>query len=359
MILKMFFMIITIVLIMAYTLYSKAGSKNALDVQVIIPAKGMITSSISAPGKVVSKQNSEVVSLVNSRVVKVLVDEGQLVSQGELLITLDDRESLTKVNSDKAMFSEARAKIEQAERNLKALRNVYDVGGTSLSSVQDAELQCAVAQTAMKKAAAELRSSSIFLERFKLLAPFTGIIVKKNVEIGDVAVPGVALLSLADISKTEVEVSVDESDAGSLQVGQEVDISCEALPNRIWTEKILRIESKISKDGSANILKTYVDFSNYKSVLHLGQQVDVKIKLAEKKDAYKIPFDAVIHRDGKTYFAIMHNGKVHFEPVVTGIEDATSVEILPPIPPNEGVILREGKSLHEGQSARLATRISE
>ncbi len=350
--------IIVAVSVLAFIAYSKAGSGKGLEVKVVTPGKGVMTSSISATGRIVSGQEAEVVSSVSSRVVKVLAGEGQSVSRGALLVLLDDRESFTKINSDKATLSEAHARVGQAEKNLKALRNVYEAGGASLNSVQDAELQYAVAQAAEKKAAAELRSSSLFLERFKIFAPFSGVIVKKSVQIGDVAVPGVALFSLANISQTEIEVSVDESDAGQLRVGQEVEVSCEALPNLTWKERILRIEHAVRKEGSANTLKAHVSFSK-RSALRLGQQVDVKIKLAEKKGVFKVPFDAVIHKDGKSYVATVRDGKVHLEPAVTGLEDASSVEILSPVRGDGEFILTEGKSLNEGQRVTLVTRITE
>lgn len=336
--------------------YSKINSEKGLEAKVIKPQKGVITSSISGPGKVITKQRSEIVAMVNSRVTQVHVKEGQLVQQGALLIALDDREALAKINSDKAMLFEARAKKQQAKRNLEALETVYKAGGISLSSLQDAELQYTVAQTAEERAASDVHSSSLALEQFKLLAPFAGIIVKRSVEVGDGAVPGVSLLSLADPTTREIEVTVDESDGAFLRLDQEVDISCEALPNRTWTEKIVRIETAINKDGSANILKTYAGFSNNIPEVRLGQQVDAKIKIAEKKDVYKVPFDAVIEKDGKSYFATVNQGKVHFEPVTTGLEDFTSVEILPPVPDKE-VILREGKNLVEGQPVSLTRRV--
>lgn len=352
-------LIITVVVsVLAFIAYSKAGPRKGLEVKVITPGKGVMTSSISATGKIVSGQEAEVASSVSSRVVKVLAGEGQSVSKGRLLVLLDDREAFTKINSDKAMLSEAHARVEQAARSLNALRNVYEAGGASLNSVQDAELQCAVAQAAEKKAAAELRNSSLFVERFKIFAPFSGVIVKKNVQVGDVAVPGVALLSLANMAETEIEVSVDESDAGLLRVGQEVDVSCEALPNLMWKERILRIEHAVRKEGSANTLKAHVSFSK-RSALRLGQQVDVKIKLAEKKGVFKVPFDAVIHRDGKSYVATVRDGSVHLEPVVTGLEDASSVEILSPVRADGEFILTEGKSFSEGQRVTRVTRISE
>ena len=352
--LKLILVTFTLVAVgIALIVYRNTGTADGLEVKVLTPEKGVITSSIRAPGKVVTRQNSEIVSMVNSRVVEVLVKEGQLVSQGELLVLLDDREALATVNSDKAELSEARAKSRQAERKLKAYQEVFRVGGMAGNTVQEAELDLVVAKAAEQKAAADLRISTVILDRFKLVAPYSGLIVKKKVEVGDAAVPGVSLLSLADISQTEVEVAVDESDAGSLRIGQEVEISSEAMPNKSWSHKIVRIETAINKDETANILKVYVEFGDDRAALRLGQQVDAKIKLAEKKDVYRVPFDAVISRDGKNYLAMIRDGKVHFEPVVTGIEDLTAVEILPPLPSKE-VILSQGKQLQEGQVVHLA-----
>jgi len=343
---------------LAFVAYNKAESRKGLEVKVMTPGKGVMTSLISATGKVVSGQESEVASPIASKVIKVLVKEGQKVSQGSLLVVLDARDASNRIGGDKATVGEARAKVEQAERALRSLQKVYEVGGASLSSVQDAELQVKVAQAAEMKAATELRSSSLMLERYRIVAPFSGIIVKKSVQVGDVVAVGTSLLSLANMATTEIEISVDESDAGSLQVGQEVEVSCEALANRSWKETILRIERVVHKDGTANTVKTRVSLSKNVTELRLGQQVDAKIKIAEKSGVLKLPFDALIVKDGKKFVATVRTGKVHLEPVVTGLEDTNSVEIVSPARLDEEVILSEGKTLLEGQKVSVTTRIN-
>lgn len=334
----------------------QARPDKGVQVRVTSPLRGVMTSVISATGKVVSRQEAEVASPVASRVTRVLVAEGQKVSRGTLLVTLDDREAGNRISGDRAMASEARARVEQADRALQATRKVYGVGGASLSEVQNAELQLKAAQAAEKKIATEVRSSALFQERFRIVAPFNGIILRKSVQVGDVVSCGSPLLSLADVSQGEIEVSVDEADAGSLRPGQEVEVSCEALGNRVWKENIVRIDRAVHKDGSANTLKAHVSLGHNLAELRLGQQVDVKIKIAEKTGVLKVPFDAVITRDGKKHLATVRSGAVHFEPVVTGLEDASSVEIISPASLNGEIILTEGKTLREGEQVRIAAR---
>lgn len=354
---KLLIVIVAVALITALVVF-KSKSGKELEVKVITPSKGVMTSLISATGKVVSGQESEVASPTASKVTRVLVKEGQKVSQGSLLVLLDARDASNRISGDKATTGEAHAKVEQAERALQSVKKVYEVGGAALSAVQDAELQLKVAQAAEMKASTELRSSSLMLERFRVVAPFSGIIVKKSVQVGDVVATGTALLTLANMSTTEIEISVDESDAGSLQVGQEVEVSCEALANRSWKEKILRIERVVLKDGTANTVKTRVSLSKNLAELRLGQQLDAKIKIAEKNGVIKLPFDALIIKEGKKFVATVRSGKVHLEPVVTGLEDTNSVEIVSPARLDQEVILSEGKTLQEGQKVSLATRIS-
>lgn len=348
--------VITAVAITSLCLF-KIRPDKGVEVRVTAPVRGAMTSLISATGKVVCGQESAVASPVASKAVKVLVQEGQTVPRGSLLVVLDGRDASNRINADTAMAGEAQAKVEQAERALQTTKKIYDVGGVSLSALQDAELQVTVARAAEKKAASEVRSAALFLERFKILAPFAGIIVKKSVQAGDVVASGAPLLVLADMSRREIEVAVDESDAGSLQVGQEVEVSCEALANRTWKEKILRIDPAVHRDGTANTLKTHVSLRKNLPELRLGQQLDVKIKIAEKKDVVKLPFDAVMLRDGKKQLATVRDGKVHFEPVVTGLEDATAVEILSPVRLDAEVILSEGKTLREGERVSRVTSI--
>ncbi len=349
-----FLVVITVAIILIA--YVHLEMRSGLTVKVVTPERGAIVSYISATGRVVSAQESEITSSVTARVVNVLALEGELASRGKPLVLLDDREAVTTINSERAAMVEAAAKVEQSERNLKALRQIYQVGGASLSSIQEAELQLALERANQKKVSEQLRHSELQRERFRIVAPFAGILVKKKVQIGDLAVPGNSLFTLANLSSSEIEVSVDESDAGAVQIGQGVEFSCEALPGQIWKEKVLRIEPAVRKEGNANSLKLRVSMSQKHPHLRLGQQVDVKIKLAEKQSVTQLPFEAVMRRDGKSYLATVRQGKVHLLPVLTGLEDARSVEIVSSLGFGEEVILSEGKELHEGDLVIAVTR---
>ena len=170
------------------------------------------------------------------------------------------------------------------------------------------------------------------------------------------AVRSAAIFSLAKESPREIEVMVDESDAGLVKAGQPVDLTSEAFPGKSWREQITEVSPAVKKEGGANSIKVRVSHGTDAPALKLGQQVDAKIQTGHRVDIAKLPFECIINVGGKTSVAIPKGGAIRFAPVDTGIEDAISVEIVRGVSMGEEVILPEGKQLKEGERIRIVTK---
>lgn len=321
---------------------------KGMPVQTLPVATGEIFQSVVAPGQVVSRQQVEVSSARDGRLVGVLAEEGDTVAGGQLLARLDDRElggHLKRVRTD---LANARADIRLAERTLQRLRQAQEKGAVARRFVEDAEVRLRAAQARAGAAAEAVQNARLELERLKITAPFAGIITRRNAEKGQWVTPATPLFVLADPSQREIEVRVHAADSVNITEGQVVLVTSDAFPGQEWQERVIRIGSATEKVRNSDAVKVYVSLGEEAPPLRFGQQVDAEIRTAWNPNAIKVPFEALLNRDGRTFVAVLQDGRVHLRPVITGIEDFAMAEIRQGLNGDEELILPRGRLLHEG-----------
>ncbi len=345
-----------ITLIAAVIFFLHRGGEE-ITVKVLAAEKGEILSTLSATGKVVSREEAGISAAVPALVKAVLVEEGERVEAGAVLTLLDDREPQEKAKAAAESVHEAEEKVRLLQRDSEALAAVYAAGGASRQSVEDARSNLAIARAAAGRALAELHGARVILDKLRVKAPFTGIVTRKSINPGEWAASGVAIFTLAKENRREIEVMVDESDSGLVKTGQEALLSSDAFPGISWAEQVQEVATAVRKEGAANSIKVRVGCGEKAPDLKLGQQVDAKIRTAYRTGIVKLPFDVLISQGGKTFVAMVKSGIIDLLPVVTGIEDAVSVEIVSGLSAGEEVILPEGKPLKAGERVKTVTRV--
>jgi HlyD family secretion protein len=345
---------VTVVIAALYFFY-RGGEE--ISVKVLAVERGEITSTLSATGKVVSREEAGISAAVPALVMAVSVEEGERVGAGAVLALLDDRQPREKEKGAAESVREAEEKVSRIKRDYEALAVVYAAGGVSRQSVEDARSSLEMARAAANRALAELNETRIILDKLKVVAPFTGIVTRKSINPGEWAAPGAPIFFLSKESRREIEVMVDESDGGLVKAGQEVELISDAFPGYSWVEVVKEVAPAVRKEGAANSIKVRVGCGEKAPGLKLGQQVDAKIRIAYRADTMKLPFDALIRTGEKTSVAMVKSGIIHFVPVVPGIEDAASVEIVSGVSVGEEVILPEGKPRKEGERVKTVIRV--
>lgn len=345
------FALVTLVGVAAGGWFFSRGPE-AVTVQAIRVERGEITATLSATGTVVSSQEAEVSANKPGRVEAVEVREGDRVVSGAILAQLEDRELGERVKGAEAAVREADEKVRQLERDYTALAAVYAVGGASRQSLEDARSELEMARAAAGKAVAELNANRITMKKLKIHAPLGGVVTRRNIEPGEWAAPGAMLFTISKEGQRRIEVLVDESDVGQIKVGQSVELTSDAFPGRVWMEKVTRIAPAVEKQGGANSIKVQVSCGAEAPDLKLGQQVDAKIRTAHRAGIVKLPFDCLISSAGRTDVAVVEQGAIRFVPVVTGIEDAVSVEIVKGVSVGDTVVLPRGKTLKPGERVK-------
>jgi HlyD family secretion protein len=350
--------------------------------------RGPIRSLISTNGKVEPIQNFEAHSPVASTVKRMLVKEGDHVRKGQLLLQLDDADLQSQAARAQAQIKAAQA--DQADiatggtreevltldsqllkarnvrdydqRNLDALRRLQQQGAASAGEVKQAEDQLqraevdlrlleqkqkdrysqpemakVQAQTAEAQAAYDAAEEA--LQKSSVRAPFDGIVYSLPVKQGAYVQTGELLLQLGDLSKMLVRTFVDEPDIGRLASGQPIEVSWDAVPDRIWKGTVSTIPSTVKLRGARNVGEVTCTVDNHDRRLLPNINVGVTIITAEHTGVLTLQREAVHMDDTKPYVYQVLNGELKRRDVEVSLQNLTRVEITGGLPDSAVVAL--------------------
>lgn len=170
-------------------------------------------------GTVIARNTADISTKIQSRVDRILVDIGSRVSKGALLAELDTRELQAKVQ-------QARAMHEQAAQDLERFKKLLNESAATAQEYDGVKARAAVAEAGLEEA-------ETFLSYARIVAPFSGVVTRKMVDVGDLAFPGQPLLTLEESGAPRFVVTVAESFRNKISVGQIVSVAIGVIDTTI------------------------------------------------------------------------------------------------------------------------------
>jgi HlyD family secretion protein len=170
-------------------------------------------------------------------------------------------------------------------------------------------------------------------------APFDCVVYSVPVRQGDYVHPGDLVVQAADLSKVLVRAFVDEPDVGRLQTGQNVELTWDAMPGKIWPGKVTTIPASLKLRGTRNVGE--VTFIVDNDGLHLLPNVNVGVTIiaAEHQNVLTLPREAIRQDDKGSFVYSVVNMELQRRDVQTGISDLTRVEVLNGLSDNAQIAL--------------------
>lgn len=277
-----------------------------------------IQHSIRVPGQVRADQNREafVESLIDGRVYDVMVNEGDIVQKGDVLLRL---ESL-KVSEIKNEYIKARAELEFAAAAYVRLDTLYKQNVGSLRSVLEAKANYEKAQALFSSTDNNLHSIGISDEEaqkdmsyighnaalLSIKSPIRGTVVERNISIGNLVTPSVSLMRIIDLSTVWVDAQVFEKDLPFVQKGDRLSLTVTALPGKIFEGKIILVNKILETE--TRTVKVRAEVLNSDGVLLPGMYGDARLLSSGKVFALLIPSSAV-HLDEAKHFVFIPGNK--------------------------------------------------
>ena len=340
--------------IIIWSLWNYFNDGQVHSVDTVRVSKGTLHQTINVPGKVVSKLNIEISSSSSGQIVAVKVKEGQKVKKGQTLVKLENEEAISDLRRAEGNLLSTREETALAGKTLKRMRRALKLGAISRQQMEEAEASFKSAKAKEIMAREISRTAKLALNKLSVDAPFNGTVTSKFAQIGQWITPSDTLFTLVDLGQREIEVKVDSADSNAISVGQSAFMSSDAFPGNNWTESVKRIATAASRGAGTNTVSVYIGLGSRAPVLRMGQQVDAEIRTFSRNNTSKLPISAVITRNGKSWAGTIKEGRVHYVPIETGMEDLTHVEILQGLKTGQEVIIPRGLDLQEGDRVRIS-----
>ena len=373
-----------------------------VKVRVTTVEREPIRSLISTNGKVEPIRNFEAHAPVATTVKRLLVKEGDHVKQGQLLLQLDDgdlrsqaaraqaqikaaqaeqadltgggtQEEILTLNSQ---LAKARTLRDDAQRNLDALKRLQQQGAASAGEVTQSqeslqraqsdvtlleqkqkdrysqpEVAKVTAQGAQARAAYDAAEDA--LAKSEVRAPFDGIVYALPVKQGAYVQTGDLLLQVGDLSQMLVRTFVDEPDIGRLAPGQTIEVTWDAVPNRIWNGAVSTIPSTVKLHGSRNVGEVTCTVDNHDLRLLPNVNVGVTVITAEHNGVLTLLREAVRMDDTKPYVYQVVDGELKRRDVEVSLQNLTRVEISGGLSENAVVALSSADTKPLTDGARI------
>ena len=327
------------------------------------------TPILTASGYLVARRQSVVSSRIQGRISRLLVEEGSVVKEGDVLATLDDEDMVAAIAKAKADIEYAKADLAEAQRQERLQEDLYRSKVVSQDALDAARAKVNLAAAAIDQDKANLQVQEANLDFTTIRAPFSGVVVKKMTEAGESVAPippGVnistssgAIVAIADMNSLEAEVDVNESNVEELRQGQPADIAVQAIPDHTYKGVLRQVIPTADRTKATVTVKVSIlDKDKY---LRPEMSCNVTFLQPQKRQSTNsapqrivtVPKDAIITRDGRqTVFAIEDN-KARAMPVVTGADLHGQIIVKQGLAGGETIVNNPPQKLKDGDAIRV------
>lgn len=318
-----------------------------VPVEVVTVQQGTLSKMVNGIGHVVSRKQVDLTTGIPGQVTKVLVRENDKVKKGDVLAQLDDREASIGVKKAEAGLLNAQSEVTLTERSLEQMIRSAKLGEVPKGMIDDVETALKAARARKQVMEEELRGAELSLDRLRVTAPFAGVVTQNFAVEGLWVEPPAPLFSLVDMSQLEASIRVDPSDARDITPGQSVTMSSAAFPAHEWTETVSRI-IPASEKGNRDYTQVFVSLDSAPGGMKYGHKVEGQVVTETTAAAIKLPYEAILTRNGKDVVTIVDDGRVFYRQVELGIQALAEVQIVSGLKVGQTVVLPR-QTLEEGQ----------
>ncbi len=357
------------------------NSTPAVEVATARPAPaGGAATVLNASGYVEPRRKATVSAKITGKVIEVLVDEGMIVEEGQVLARLDDSDARRRYEAIRANRDVARASIRELEVNLadaeRTLRRTQELRDQGVASVQDLDsanaavdalrAKLTVARTSLDAAEAELAVAAQDLENYTVRAPFAGIAVSKDAQPGEMVSPVSAgggftrtgISTIVDMESLEIEVDVNESHIAKVHVGQPADAVLDAYPNWRIPATVRTVIPTADRQKATVKVRLTFDRLDPKILPDMGVKVAFQEIVTDDTTSTPpqslVPHSAVRDDNGQAVVFVVADETIDRRAVTVGRTNGAEVEIMAGVASGEIVVVGAPKDLANGD--RVAVR---
>ena len=218
-----------------------AGTTLVLICGITVAQQAVNLPQPTSTGVVVPDRTVTLAAKIVGRVIAVNVEEGDRVKADDVLVAIGDAELRANLSAAEARLRMEEINWAHQEKLAERVRSLREQATVSAENLDDANFRVAAAEQAAATARAEVARARAMLDETRIRAPFDGVIIRKNIETGDVTAPGEPLLVLEDHANLRFRTSVKEHEIPSIALGQTITVTIDALDHLALEATIARI----------------------------------------------------------------------------------------------------------------------
>jgi len=264
-----------------------------------------IIHKVNANGKIQPEEEVQISSTITAWITSITVAEGDTVQPGQLLISMDEKQYRAAYNQTLSGVKSAEANLKQVKAQKERTESLFEKNLISKQELEKIEATFELASSQLDQARSSLLSREDELSKTKLLAPAFGIVTSLTKEVGEMAVGGMfnpgVVMTIADLTRMEVLVDVNENDIVTVMVGDTAEIELDAFPDTIF----YGVVSEIAHTAQSMNLGSQEQVTNFKVKVKMidppgnirpGMSSTVNIITEVRNDAISIPIQSLTAR---------------------------------------------------------------
>jgi HlyD family secretion protein len=370
--------VVLITLIIAFML--KPGSVEVQVSSVITTYPSQQYAQLTASGYVVAQRRAAVASKATGRLVWLNVREGSTVKQGEIIAKLDASDVQAamaavqaNIRQTEAGVAQANVEVVNAESDLKRSQGLSTQGFISSQALEAASKRLNAAKAAMISAQAtvavakaQLRVQQVNQDFTEIRAPFDGVVLVKNANVGDIITPFSsaagsqgAVVTMADMSTLEVEADVSESNLAKAKIGQPVEVTLDALPDMRFRGNVVSIVPTVDRAKATVMTKIRFEKLDPRILPEMSAKVTILSQAAtdaDQKPVLAINPKTVVDRGGKKVVFRIKDDTVEMVAVNLARKIGDNQEVTGALQSGDKLVLMPTEKLEAGKKISVSSK---
>jgi RND family efflux transporter MFP subunit len=328
------------------------------SVSVVLPKRTAPTQEINLPGNIQPFISSPIYARTDGYLKKWYFDIGAHVKTGDLLAVIQTPEVDQQLSQARSTLATAQANLELAQITRDRYEGLLKKRAVSQQDVDNAvgSYRANAAVVEADKASVERYQALVSFE--KVYAPFDGVIIARNTDIGDLINSGSSTAQKTDLfdmvqpGVLRVYVNVPEEYSRGVKPGEATaDVVLAEFPGEQFPGKLVRTANAIN--GTTRTLLTEVDVQNPKGTLLSGSYAEVHLKIPGQVPTYMLPVNTLIFRSSKLQVGVVKDGKTELKSVTPGHDFGAEIEIVAGLNADDQVVINPPDSLVSGQEVKI------
>jgi RND family efflux transporter MFP subunit len=344
---------------------AKGAASRVIGVSTVRARSMPVRENIEITGSLKPKEQVDVTSKVTGRVQQINVQVGDQLRRGQVIAELEDAELAQQVRRAEAAREVARASVQQrnaelanAKADAARAKLLADQGliarqdyESKITAYQVFQAQVALANAQTEQASADLRELSIQLSQMKIVAPLSGSVAQRFVDVGAIVSPATPIVRVVNIATMVTLANVPEKEVSKLRLGSRAFVMVEALGNTPLEGKVARISPVL--DPATRTALVEVEIPNPASALRAEMFARVRLDIASTREAVLIPRDALVYRGQQAGVYVLMQDKPVFRAIEAGAAFGDDIEVVANLPAGTTIINRGAAMLQEGDQIKI------